>query len=140
MADRQFTPERMTRELGPEFAALVSVVKQNVPGDYRVAVAHRCSIKGRQFVHMILRDQERVLSLTLTRKNGEAFSAENIAGLLEAAGVRLRSAWLSEYEAAGFETRDHLVFIVSDLVKEENLQMAASLAPAVRDFLTRLES
>ncbi|HEX5732211.1 MAG TPA: hypothetical protein VF131_05185 [Blastocatellia bacterium] len=38
-----------------------------------------------------------------------------------------------------FETRDHLVFIVSDLVKEDNLQMAASFAPAVRDFLEKLE-
>jgi hypothetical protein len=140
MADRVFTPERMTEELGADFAALVPLVKQRAPGNYRIVVAHRCRMKGRQFVHMILRDQERVLSLTLTRKNGEAFSEEKIAGLLEAADVRLRSTRLTDYEVTGFETRDHLAFIVSDLVKEKNLQIAASLAPAVRDYLARLES
>jgi hypothetical protein len=140
MADRAFTPERMTDELGPDFASLVPLVKRTAPGDYRIVVAHRCHMKGRQFVHMILRDHKKVLSLTLTRKNGEAFSEAKIAGLLEAAGVRLRSARLADYEVTGFETRDHLVFIVSDLVKEKNLQIAASIAPAVRDYLAKLES
>ena len=75
-----------------------------------------------------------------TSKKCEAFSEEKIASLLEAAGVRLCSTRLTDYEVTGFETRDHLVFIVSDLVKEKNRQIAASLALAVRDYLAKLES
>jgi mycothiol system anti-sigma-R factor len=139
MADRLFTPEQMSQSLGPDYAGLVQLVKARAPGDYRVVVGHRCRAKGRQFVHLVLRNRERVLSLALTKKEGEAFSGENLAGLLEASGVRLCAERLEGYEVAAFETRDHLVFVVSDLVKEENLQIAAGFAPTVRDFLVKLE-
>jgi hypothetical protein len=130
----------MSQALGPDYIRLVQLVKERAPGDYRVVVGHRCRIKGRQFIHLVLRNQDRVLSLALTKKEGEAFSDEITAGLLEAAGVKLRTARLTDYEVAGFETRDYLVFIASDLVKEDNFKIAASFAPAVRDFLARPES
>lgn len=139
MADRLFTPEQMSQSLGPDYTGLVQLVKERAPGDYNVVVGHRCRAKGRQFIHLVLRNQDRVLSLALTKKEGEAFAKDDLAGVLEASGVKLRAARLADYEVAAFETRDHLVFIVSDLVKEDNLQMAASFAPAVRDFLAKLE-
>jgi len=39
----------------------------------------------------------------------------------------------------GFETRDHLACLVSDLGEGENLQLASSLAAPVREFLARVE-
>lgn len=41
---------------------------------------------------------------------------------------------------AGLETRDHLVFVVSNETSDANLQIARSLGPSVRDLLVRLES
>ena len=38
------------------------------------------------------------------------------------------------------ETRDYLAFVVSNSTQEDNLQIASSLAPSVRDFLSRLEA
>ncbi|MDQ3258300.1 MAG: hypothetical protein M3458_06990 [Acidobacteriota bacterium] len=41
---------------------------------------------------------------------------------------------------AGFESRDHLAFIASNLPANENLHLAASVAPSVRDHLARSET
>ena len=40
---------------------------------------------------------------------------------------------------AGFETPDYLAFVVSDQGMKDNLQIASRLAPAVRDFLGKVE-
>ena len=39
----------------------------------------------------------------------------------------------------GFESPDHLVYLVSDLDKRQNLNLLASLAPPVHALLGRLE-
>ncbi len=53
--------------------------------------------------------------------------------------VPLYKSRIQNMEVAGFETRDYLAFVVSDLREKENSQIASSLAPAVRDFLSKLE-
>ncbi|HXG65759.1 MAG TPA: zf-HC2 domain-containing protein [Blastocatellia bacterium] len=139
-ADRQFTPEEMTTKLGPEFAGLVALVKGKLPAAYRVTVGHRCRFEGREFVHLILKSDGSVASLALTRKNGEAFSRSTLATVMEVAGTPIYQTRAGELDVVGFETRDHLAFVVSNLPRADNLTIAASLAPSVRDFLARMES
>lgn len=50
LANKQFTPEHMTENLGPEYAGLVALVKGRMPSDYTVAVGHRCHYQGREFI------------------------------------------------------------------------------------------
>jgi hypothetical protein len=38
-----------------------------------------------------------------------------------------------------FETRDYLVYFISDFSKEKNSDMMLALAPQVKAFLVRLE-
>ena len=140
LANKQFTPEHMAENLGPEYAGLVALVKERMPRAYTVAVGHRCHYQGREFIHLIMRNQNDVVSLVITRKNGEAFPTDGVAAIAQAAGGPIyQAAWASQ-QVAGLETRDHLVFVVSNETSDANLQIAASLAPSVRDLLARLES
>ena len=140
LADKQFTPEHMAESLGPEYAGLVGLVKEKMPSAYTVAVGHRCHYQGREFIHLIMRDQNDVVSLVITRKNGESFPANGVAAIEQAAGGPIYKAAWANQQVAGLETRDYLVFVVSNESSAANLQIAASLAPSVRGFLARLES
>ena len=58
MANKQFTAEQMSERLGSEYSGLVALVKNRMPADYTVAVGHRCHYQGREFVHLIVRNQK----------------------------------------------------------------------------------
>jgi hypothetical protein len=137
--DRRFTPEQMSEGMGPDYAGLVQVVKDKAPG-FEIVVAHRCHLENREFVHLILRKQERACSLVITKKNGESFPADDAAAVTQAATVATYRARTRDYEVTGFETRDFLGFVVSNLSATENRLLASNLAPAVRDFLAKLEA
>ena len=135
-ANRVFTEEEMREKLGPDFSGLVATVKEKMPDNYRVVVGHRCKVNGREFIHLILKSPGTALSLVLTKKDGESFSEDKVAAVIESSGVPIQEARIKDLEIAGFETRDYLAFVVSDLGRKENLQMASTLIPAVREFLT----
>ena len=140
LANKQFTPEQMPEHLGPEYAGLVALVKERMTRDYSVAVGHRCHYQGREFIHLIMRNQSNVVSLVITRKNAEAFPTNGVAAIAQAAGSPIYQAAWANQQIAGLETRDHLVFVVSNETSDANLQIATSLGPPVRDLLARLES
>jgi len=140
LASRRFTREEMSQKMGPDFAGLVDLVEQKAPGEYEVVVGHRCQFAGRQFIHLILKNQETIISLAITKKNGESFPADAVENALKASGVSLYNSRIQNYEVTGFETRDHLAFVVSNLPKEENVRIASNLAPGVCDFLAKLEA
>jgi len=139
-AARRFTFDQMERELGATYAGLVPLVKERVGADYEIVVAHHCMTDGREFVHLILRNRETILSVVITEKNGESFSGKGQVIVSESSGVPLYQARLQNLEVTGFETKDYLAYIVSDSRPQDNLQLAASVAPFVRDFLDKPES
>ncbi len=140
LANKQFTAEQMSERLGTEYAGLVALVREKLPQGYTVVVGHRCHYLGREFVHLIMRNQSDVVSLVITRKNAESFPANAAAAIAQAAGGPIYQAVWANQHVAGLETRDHLIFVVSNEPSDTNLQIAASLAPSVRDLLARLES
>ena len=139
-ANREFTEAQIEERLGPEYFGLVAAVKDKLPGDYKVTVGHRCKANGREYVHLVLRNQRTAMSLVVTKKTGESFAQNHVPAVLEAAGVPIFGARLNNLEVAGFETRDYLAFVVSDLSREDNLQMASALAPPVLAFLSKLSA
>ncbi len=139
LANKHFTEAEMNTRLG-EFAGLVAQVKTQIPPTYEVVVGHRCKFNDRPFVHLILKDKEKVVSVTLTTKNDEAFSNGALATRMQTAGIALHEARFDEYEVAGFEHNGYLAFVTSNLEKQENLELASSLAPMVQDFLNQLKA
>ncbi|MCU1273747.1 MAG: putative transrane anti-sigma factor [Bryobacterales bacterium] len=129
----------MARELGPQYAGLIPLVRARVPDEYRAITAHHCSVKARSYTHLVLRSPSSLLSLIITKKNaGESFQAFKLEPVLQAAGVPVYRARASRFQVAAFETQAYLAFVISDLPEESNLQLAGAMAPSVQGFLSRL--
>jgi hypothetical protein len=140
LANKQFTAEQMSEKLGPEYAGLIALVQENTPKAHIVTVGHRCHYQGREFIHLIIRNQDDVVSLVITRKNGETFPVGGGSAALEASGMGIHEASWSEIQVAGFETRDYVAFVVSNKTRDDNEQLAISLGPAISGFLRKLET
>ena len=127
------------QELGPQFVRLVSLVKQNMPGEYRVVMAHRCSYAGRRYVHFVLKSDSNLLSLVITEKQpGESLAQmRRISGL--GAPASIYQAGVKRFEIVGFESQGHWAFVVSDLDQQNNLQIAGNLAPVVTELLNSMQ-
>ena len=119
----------MLADLG-KYRDLLPAVRAAVPSNWRVVMAHQCSYLGRKYVHVTLRDRDRLISLVIARKqDGESF-----AGMVPAArvnGVAFYQGVAERYRLAGFEAGEYLAYVVSDLGDQENLQAATLLSSDV---------
>jgi hypothetical protein len=130
----------LVAQLGPEYSGLYSIVRARTPEEYRVVMAHRCSYHGRKFTHLALQGDSELLSLVITRKGqGESFGRDQLAPALSESGIPIYEGGVQRFAIAGFESHDHLVYLVSDLDEQQNLNLLASLAPPVHAFLGKLE-
>jgi len=129
-------PDKLREKLGPEYAGLLAVVKQKLPG-FEILEAHICSIKDspRKYVHFITRGQGTILSVILTRSEGERLPAGPSFRSITSDGVDLYEAHVEGMNVAGFETKAYWGFVVSDLNPATTLQIASRLAPSVKSAL-----
>ena len=113
--------------LPARFQALIPIVREHVTQDLPLALAHECRYQGRQFVHLTFRNDRSLVSLVIARKqDGETL------------GTGMHTAGGSGFQVAAFESRDFLVFTVSDLPPQNNLDVLMALAPAVQNFLNHM--
>jgi hypothetical protein len=129
-------PDQLRKKLGPQYAALLPVVEERLPG-FQVLEAHICSVPGspRKYVHFIARGQGTILSAILTKREGESLPPGRFRIAGTTGGIDLYRAQLEGISVAGFEVQDYFGFVVSDLGQDEMVQLAASLAPALRGAL-----
>lgn len=128
--------EKMERELGPAYVGLLPVVRKAVPEGYRVVMAHQCSYAGRKFIHLTIEKDGGLLSLVVARKEaGE--SLDGLSPAAEPSGVPVYQSAAGRYQVAGFEAGNFFAYVVSGLRDKANLQIAANLAPGVREFLMK---
>jgi anti-sigma factor (TIGR02949 family) len=125
--------DQLLVRLGPDYAGLLDVVQQLLPG-FQVLEAHRCSVPGspRKYVHFIASGKGTILSVILTKRNGENLPNGKLLVADASSGVNLYKAHRDGMSVAGFESNDYFGFVVSDLGQSEMLQLAAGLAPAIR--------
>lgn len=134
------TTEEFVGKMKPQYAALIPIVRSHVPDTYRMMLAHECRYHGRKFVHLSLMDGSNMLSLVITRKEeGESLNTEDMLPALVQSGLPMYQAGVQRFQMTAFETRDHLVYFISDFAKEKNMNMMLALAPQVKEFLARLE-
>lgn len=133
--------EELMEKLGPEYGDLIPIVRQQLPENYRMMIAHECSYHGRKFVHLSLKNDSRLLSLVIARKqDGESFETEQLIPALAQSGILFYRAGSQRFQVASFESREHLVYFVSDLPQSENLRMMLAIAPQVKEFLDKKAS
>lgn len=131
--------EQMSKDLGPDYSDLLTLVKDRSPQNFTMMIGHNCEYKGRNFVHLVLKNENTVLSVILTKRNGAGFDGTASASAQQNAGVPLFRARLQDQAVVGFQTRDYLAYIISSLPLEDHFQLAVGLAPSVHNFLAKLE-
>lgn len=130
----------LVQDVEPQYRGLVTLVKEHIADDYKVVMAHHCRYHGRKFVHLTMRNGSNLISLVISRKGqGESFERE-LGPVLAESGIPIYQSGVQNYQIAGFESRDHLAYIVSDLNDKGNLHLMATIAPSVKGFLEKLES
>jgi anti-sigma factor RsiW len=128
--------EKMEAELGSSYKGLLPVVRAAVPDGYRVIMAHHCSYAGRNFIHLTFEKNGELLSFVVARRQaGETL--DGLAPAFEPSGIPIYQSGAGSYQVAGFEAGDFHAYVVSDLKSKANLQVAANLAPGVREFLMK---
>jgi len=129
-------PDQLREKLGPQYSGLLAVVQQHLPG-FEILEAHICSIPGspRKYIHFITRGRGTILSVILTRREGEHLPGGGESNSGASAGVRLFEAHLQGMNAAGFESKGYWGFVVSDLNRDATLQIARELAPPLKSSL-----
>ena len=130
------SPEVLRQKLGPQYAGLLAVVQQKLPG-FEVLEAHRCSLPGnpRKYVHFITRGRGSILSVILTRSEGEQLPTARAVTAQAPGGVDLYEAHLDGMNATGFPAQEYWGFVVSDLSPTAMRQIAGELAPSLREAL-----
>jgi anti-sigma factor RsiW len=125
----------MLAQLGA-YRDLLGAVSAAVPKTWHVVMAHQCSYQGRHYVHVILHDGGRLVSLVVTRRQeGESFAAMTPA--LTVGGVGIYTAEAGGFRIAGFESGSYLAFVVSDLDPARNLEAASWLLKDVSRVLSQ---
>jgi anti-sigma factor (TIGR02949 family) len=129
-------PEQLRQKLGPQYAGLLQVVQQKLPG-FEILEAHICSVQGspRKYVHFIARGRGTILSVILTRSEGAQFPNGKAFRSGASGSVNLYEAHLEGMNAAGFESKEYLGFVVSDLSQDTIVQIASELAPPLKAAL-----
>ena len=125
------SPDAMARELGPRYAELIPALERHLPAGFHVVEAHQCTNRGRKYIHLIATDNAGLMSLLVTeRLHGEALE-NGLQPVTSKAGEPLYSAFAQRFSVAGFETRDHLIYLVSDLNSARNLSLFDEMVPEV---------
>jgi hypothetical protein len=130
----------LNETLGPEYSALIPVVNSHVPNDYRMMLAHKCSYQRRRFIHLSLMKGSSLISLVIAKKGeGESFETERLVPALTQANVPFYRSVAQRFQISAFETRDYLVYLISDLPEQQNTNIMIAMAPQVAAVLSKLE-
>lgn len=131
----------LAAKLGPQYKSLIPVVQQHLPGNFRLMIAHECGYHGRKFTHLTLKSEAQLVSLVIARKaDGESFQTEGLLPALTQSGIPFYRAGVQRFEIASFESADHLVYVVSDMGRQDNMNLMLAVAPQVKDLLSKLGS
>lgn len=132
--------EILAQKLPSQYRELIPIVQSQVPSDYRLLISHQCRWDGRRFVHLSLENDSHVLSVMITpRKKGESFQADGLLPALVQSDIPMYQSGVQRFAITAFETRDSLVYFVSDLPQAENTRIMQAMVPAMKDLLRKLE-
>jgi len=126
--------------LGSEFIDLVPAVQVKLGSDYKIVDGHRCAANNRQYIHLILTGSgDRIVSLVISEKKNESFTQAGAVAVMKASGIPIYWDRQGKYEIAGFESDKYIAYVVSNLDRDSNLNVASALAPIVYGHLHRSE-
>ena len=127
--------------LPAEFRELIPIASQHVHGELPLILAHECRYHGRTYVHLTFRNDRNLLSLIIAHKQkGESLGSANLPSTQSTSGVPMYTAGVEQFQVAAFESRDFLVYTVSDLPRQNNLALLVALCPALQNLLDQMRA
>jgi len=115
-------------------------VEAKLGSEFKLVLGHRCTANNRRYVHLILTGKNGVLlSIVMTEKNNESFSQSDAVAVMRASGIPIYRGRQGVLEIAGFESDKYLAYVVSNLDRAANLNVASVMAPIVFNHLHKLE-
>ena len=130
------TAEELVAKIAPQYAPLLPAIREQGPAGHQILLAHQCVFQDRSFIHVVLEDHGKLLSLVITgRQPGESFGEGSVGSVGNSAGATICQAAAKQFAIAGFEAGDYLAFVVFDHSGQDNLQWATNLAAPVRRIL-----
>jgi hypothetical protein len=130
------TVAEMEKELGPDYKGLLPAIRAAAPEGYKVILAHHCGYMKRNFVHLTLEKDGRLMSLVIARKqDGESFT--NLTPDT-GHGAPIYHSNAGRYQVAAFDAGNFFAYVISDMRSTSNLQVAAAAANAVREVLIKI--
>ena len=126
-------------KLPAAFKELIPIVHRYVPVQLPLLLAHECRYHGRTFVHLTFRNESNLLSLVIAHKqHGESLSTTNLLPTLSESGIPVYEAGVRQFQVAAVESRDFVVYTVSDLPHQNNHDVLVALAPALQHLLNQM--
>lgn len=130
--------EQLHQTIGREYQPLVDLVRARMPADYRIFIAHHCGYMDRKFIHIGLKSDAHLISLVLsTKKPGETYTNSELVPVLSDGGFHVYGASVQRFQIAGFETDNHLAWVVSDVTPQRTRELLLVLAPGIRNLLSK---
>jgi len=124
----------MTAGLGVQFAPMLQPLL-DADGLDEVVSAHHCTAAGREYIHILLRRGQTLVSIVLTQRGDqEVFPRALASRIVHAAGIPLHEGTRDGYSVAAFESGAYLAYVVSTLRSQQNSELASRLAPVIERY------
>ncbi|HVZ40428.1 MAG TPA: zf-HC2 domain-containing protein [Candidatus Kapabacteria bacterium] len=138
-SEHRMTLGEMEAAVGSDYFGLVQLVRSHA-GAFEIVNAHRCEAEGRPFVHLILRKGKSVISVVVTRKQGETLGSGPAVSVDSIPSVHMRLRDIREFDVTAFETDRFLAFVISEKDEPENGIISRAIAPEMRTLLGRVNT
>ncbi|MEO6335118.1 MAG: hypothetical protein ABIO91_09055 [Pyrinomonadaceae bacterium] len=121
--------EKYNRDLDKAVAnSLRGLFPASTQGDIKLVEAHSCVFEGKRFAHIVLRRQGHTISVLVTDSDPQMPEGEAI--ISDAAG---------DLQAVHVKTKNHAVFVISDMTEIDNQFVAQNVIPAIKRHLDKFE-
>ena len=115
--NRTFPAIQRRRELHREPEPL----QKQLSGNVEYLYAHDCPYDGRIFTHIILRDNDHIVSILIDKSGNIPAMAQNL-------GDSIVLEKPNGLQVAGFQKGDQAFFVISDLPETDNLNIARTIS------------
>ena len=106
---------------------IVVPLVQKVLSKYDLVMAHGCKYKDTQFAHVVMKDQEKTLSVLIAAQ--DSLNETESDNLLRFSSVN------PKYQVARYNTKTHAVFVISDIDEKRNYDALKVLSDPLRKHL-----
>ncbi|HKR59577.1 MAG TPA: hypothetical protein VJS64_07570 [Pyrinomonadaceae bacterium] len=108
-------------------------------GGLQLRSAHVCNHEGRRFAHLVYVRSAQLISLLVTERDLKALGGTNLPND-DGSQSGLQRALRSRIALGAYQTKKHVVLVVSELPEAENIVLAEQLAAPIAAHLRRLET